>query len=228
MAGSHKGISAGKNNPILIDISDALIMEDQPINVGQNIAIQALTSAIATGVTEMTKEGNMQLDEWEDGNINGKEFTVRVVKKGAATAAKSGGKTLAALTLREGVNAIGKKFGKDIAKRLGNHTFTAIAFGIVEQGSDTILWMNGQLNVNEYKVNTAGNVGSVSGAAVGAVLGAAIPVPVLGSLLGSMLGGHWGNVMGRSIGQSFFIPEQHNAGETEKEDSTNKDNTSKE
>lgn len=189
-------------NIMNIEIADEVASQFSKAGIANDIAMAALGSALANGIAEMTKEGNVQLDELEDGNIDSKEFMVKVVQRGAESAAKSGAKTMAALSLKEAAKVVGKKLGKDIVKRIGPHTFTAIAYGIVEQGTDTYLYVSGKIQVKEYKVNTAQNVGSVGGAAVGAVLGSAIPVA--GSLLGGMLGGYWGAILGKSLGEDFF------------------------
>ncbi len=203
---STASVSPTQKRIINIEISEDLAKGISSASAANDIAIQALTNALATGIAEMTKEGNVQLDELEDGNINSKEFVVKVFHRGASSALKSGAKTTAALTIRKTAEVVGRRLGLDIAKRIGRHTFTAIAFGIVDQGTDTYLYFSGQLKERDYKVNTTQNVGSVSGAALGAVVGSAVPGAgtAFGSMLGGMLGSYWGAVLGKSVGEDFF------------------------
>ncbi|MEM6767761.1 MAG: glycine zipper domain-containing protein [Bacteroidota bacterium] len=188
----------------------------------KGVAIQAVTNAIISGISDMAKEGNLKLDEWEDGKINGSEYVAKVVGKGVKTATYSGSKTAAALSIKEVAKFVTNKLGKETLKRFArSNTMTAVAFGMVDQGVDTFKYMRGDIGAKQYKVSTLQNVGSaggaVGGAATGAALGSAVPGlgTVLGAAIGTMLGSYGGSIMGKSLGEDFFQEE----GEGDKQDS---------
>lgn len=179
-------------------------------NLVKDISAQAMTNAITSGIIEMLKEGNLKLDELEDGKINEKEFASTIFQKGAKSAATTGAKTVAALSIREGAKGIAKRFGQDLCKRFGAGTLTAVAFGVVEQGIHTVRWMNGEIDDKRYKIQTAENLGSASGALGGAAIGSMIPGlgTMVGAIVGGMIGSYGGSAVGKSIGEDLFDEEE--------------------
>lgn len=188
------------------------------IPLALDISLQACTSAFISGMDSMMKEGAKSFDDFRSGKIDEKQYTYRVVSKGTQGAFKSGAKTVTALSLKEGVKVVSKRFGGEMLKRFArSNAMTAIAYGIVDQGADTIGFYGGTLSEKDYKINTVENVGrtggAISGAAAGAMLGSVVPGlgtgagALIGGMMG-MLGSMGGAVMGKSLGESWFEEEE--------------------
>lgn len=178
------------------------------------IASQALTMAIINGLNSMTREGYERYAAYDAGKIEFTEFVSEVIKKGGSSAAVSGVKTVGALYVKEGIDQLAKRFGKNALRRFANsYAATAVAFGVVDQGYDTFRWVGGQLSDRDYKVSTAQNVGAtggaIGGAAAGATIGSFIPFlgTGIGAILGGMMGGYAGAEQAKSWGETYFEPE---------------------
>ncbi|MEL6191641.1 MAG: glycine zipper domain-containing protein [Bacteroidota bacterium] len=211
----------GSTNPaqtpskvLQIEIMEGAFDVMNKTDLAKGIAVQAFTNAIISGISDMAKEGNLKLDEWEDGKINGSEYVVKVVGKGLKSASFSGSKTVAALSIKEVAKFVTNRLGKETLKRFArSNTMTAVAFGMVDQGVDTFKYVKGDIGSKQYKVSTLQNLGSaggaVGGAATGAALGSAVPGlgTVLGAAIGTMLGSYGGSIMGKSLGEDFFEEE---------------------
>lgn len=178
------------------------------------IANQALTIAILNAVNTIGREGYERYEAYNEGEITMGEFAGTVAQKGAKSAAISGTKTIAALYLREGLEELAKRIGKNSFRRFANsYSGTAVAFGIVDQGYDTYRWVGGQISDREYKVSSVQNAGATGGAIGGSIAGAAIGsvVPFLGTgigaIIGGLFGGYGGAGAGRDWGEKLFEPE---------------------
>lgn len=186
-----------------------------PLPPAMDIAISAGSNALLGGINGMIKEVTISYPEYKSGKIDQKQFTYRVMTKGGQTAAKSGGKTVVALSLKEGVKAMAQKIGSEGFKRFAKSgSMTMIAFGIVDQSADTYKFYKGEITETQYKINTSENIGgtggAIGGAAVGAMLGSVIPG--LGTSVGFILGGVMGMLgqssgasFGKSLGESIFL-----------------------
>lgn len=178
------------------------------------IGAQAVSSAILGGINGMLKEGMANFQDLQDGRLDQKQFTYRLVRKGSQMAMQQGSKAVAALTMRQGLIYAARKIG---ARRLlgiaRNHAMVSVCYGIVDQGVDTYKFYQGELDSPQYKVQTSQNVGStggaIGGAAIGAVMGSAIPGfgTLAGAFLG-MVGAAGGASLGKSMGEKWFLEEQ--------------------
>ncbi len=201
-------------------IARSVVILEDAIDKGLIIEIgeTAAVSAVMAGINGMVKEGQSNMEKLQNGEINGKELTVKVIRTGAKDAATGGAKAALALSVKEGIRAISKRMGWRGLWKLSikhSHAFTAIAFGMVDQGWSTARWVNGNLSDKDFGVDTFQNVGATSGAiggaATGAALGSVIPGvgTTIGAVLGAYLGSHGGSQGGRAIGiQIFEVKEQ--------------------
>ncbi|MCI4668757.1 MAG: hypothetical protein MRZ79_11525 [Bacteroidia bacterium] len=183
------------------------------------IPISAASAALITGVQAMMQEAGKSFQDWQNGKIDETQFTYRIIHKGSKGAVKGGVRTAGALGLSQGIKfAVAKKWGEEIAKRLTRHNLLgSICFGLVDQTTDTVNWMNGKLDVRDYKVKSVENVGStggaIGGAAVGSVLGSVVPGlgTGAGALIGgmlSMMGAMSGASIAKSLGEEWFPKEE--------------------
>lgn len=165
----------------------------------QDIGTQAGYAAALTAVVSAACELKDAYGSYKKGKISGKQYTSRVIQSGSKNAAKAAVKTASALAIKEGVKQAAKATGKTAMKRVaGSNAVTAVAFGIVEQMGDTILYASGKIDKRTYHKNTLENAGSTGGAVAGAATGAAIGsvVPVVGTAVGAMVGGMIGSIGG--------------------------------
>ncbi len=183
------------------------------IEIGETAAV----SAVMSGINGMVKEGQDNMVKLQNGEIGGRELTVKVIRTGAKDAATGGAKAALALSVKEGIRAISKRMGWRGLWRLSikhSHAFTAVAFGMVDQGWCTVRWMNGDLQDKDFGIDTFQNIGATSGAiggaATGAALGSVIPGvgTTVGAILGAYLGSHSGSQGGRAIGVQIFDPKE--------------------
>lgn len=180
-----------------------------------DIALRAAAEAFSSLMNGMMKEGIESFHEYKQGKIDQKQYTYRVVKKGTQAAVKGGTRTAAALSLSEGARRlIAKKFGQEVVKRFGKYNvLTSVAFGLVDQGTNTYKLFNGQLPERDYKIKSVENVGgtggAISGAAAGAVIGSAFPGmgTAFGAMLGyafAVMGAMSGASLGKTLGEQIF------------------------
>ncbi|MEO0469799.1 MAG: hypothetical protein AAF206_09280 [Bacteroidota bacterium] len=176
-----------------------------------DIAFQAAVMAAIEGVNGMVKEGLNSYDDYKEGKIGQVEYTNRVLDKGGKAAFRTGSRTAAALTLREGAKAVSNRLGSEFLKRFARSgAMSAICFGAVDQGIDTYKWQKGELTEQQYKISTVKNFGgtggAIGGAAIGATLGSVVPAigTALGAMIGGMLGAAGGAEGGQSLGESIF------------------------
>lgn len=196
---------------------DAAIDKGLVVEIGQTAVVQAIVS----GVDGMVREGSAHMDAFKKGEIEGTEIAVKVIRTGAQKAAAGGAKTAMALGLKEGVREISKRMGWRGLWRASirhSHVFTAVAFGVIDQGWSTVKWANGQIDGKAYQLDTAQNLGAtggaIGGAAAGAMLGSVIPGvgTTLGTVLGAYLGSHGGSIGGRSFLEKWM--EEENQGKS--------------
>ncbi|MEL6674000.1 MAG: hypothetical protein AAFR61_17485 [Bacteroidota bacterium] len=208
--------------PKAIQIPIAWEGEDNPPELPElpapmEIGLAAATNAIMGGLNGMIREGARSLEEYQNGNIDQKQYTYRIVTKGSQAAVTTGAKTVLAMGLKEGAKAVAKRMGSDSLKRfVRGGAMTSICFGIVDQGTATYQWSQGALTDAGYKVKTSENVGgtggAIGGAAIGAMIGSVVPGLgtgagfLVGSMMG-MLGAAGGAAMGKSLGETWF-PEE--------------------
>ena len=183
------------------------------LDIGETAAV----SAIVSGINGMVKEGQEGFAKMEEGKIDNRELTVRVIRTGAKNAATAGAKAAMAVSIKEGVRAISRKLGWRAVWRVSikyNNAFTAIAFGMVDQGFSTVKWVNGSLSDREYKIDTLQNIGgaggAIGGAATGAALGSVVPGvgTTMGAVLGAYLGSQGGSSGGKKLGEDWFPEEE--------------------
>lgn len=195
-------------------------MDDLPgvpphLQIPATIAIEACASAVTGGIREMMQAGQDGFTAYREGKIDEAEYTHQVVSKGTTAALKQGARTAAALTLSEGAKqVIARRWGQAVLRRLTRYNVVgAVAFGLIDQGTDTYRLVRGDLPLRDYKIKSVENVGgtggAISGAAAGAILGSV--VPGLGTGMGAMvgymmgvLGAMGGASLGRSIGEHLF------------------------
>lgn len=179
------------------------------------IGAQAVSSAILGGINGMLKEGMTNFQDLQEGKLDQKQFTYRIVRKGSQAAFQGGSKAVAALTMRQGFIYAAKKIGsKSLLGIARRHTMVSICYGIVDQGIDTVKYYRGDLDSTGFKIQTSENVGSTGGAIGGAALGAAVGsvVPGLGTMAGAllgMLGAASGASVGKSVGEKWFGEENN-------------------
>ncbi|MEZ4828080.1 MAG: hypothetical protein R3C61_17620 [Bacteroidia bacterium] len=205
------------SNVINVRILDGDELPEIPIPVSFEIGLNAIASAVLSGINGMAKEGAKSYEEYKAGKIDQTQLTYRVVSKGTETALKGGARTASGLALSEGAkHVLKKRFGEAVLRRFTRHNaLTAFAFFVVDQSADTYKLFQGQIQSEQYKVNTLTNLGttggSIGGAAAGAVLGSVVPGlgTAVGAMLGSVLGAMSGSAGGQSLGEIFFkVPEK--------------------
>ncbi|MDX2249113.1 MAG: hypothetical protein SF052_20165 [Bacteroidia bacterium] len=215
------GSLTSSNRVINVRIMDGDELPEFPVPVSMEIGLNAVASAVIAGINGMAKEGARSFEDYKAGKIDQTQLTFRVVSKGTEQALKGGTRTASGLALSEGAkHVLKKRFGEAVLKRFTRHNaLTAFAFFVVDQSADTFKLFRGEIQSDQYKVNTLSNIGttggSIGGAAAGAVLGSVVPGlgTAVGAMLGSMLGAMSGSAGGQSLGEVLFkIPEK----ETEK------------
>ncbi len=192
-------------------------MPDLPPAV--EIGAQAISSAVIGGLNGMIKEGMASFQALQEGKIDQKQFTYRVIRKGTAGAVQQGSKSAAALTMRQGLIYTAKKIGsRRFLAFSKSHAVFSVCYGVVDQGIHTYQFFQGKLDEVQYKVQTTENIGStggaISGAALGAFLGSTVPGlgTVMGALIG-MAGASGGASLGKSFGEKWFGKDNKPSGE---------------
>jgi len=168
-----------------------------------DIGNEALGAAKFGAATSAAFSSYRAISSYKRGDMSGSEALKSVVVESAKGAGKAAAKRGAALAVKEGIKTGSKALGKNALK--GN-VATAVAFGVVEQGIDTFKYFTGDIDGEEYKKRSAGNVGSTGGAIAGASAGAAIGsvVPVVGTVIGAGIGGFIGSIGGGKLLKSIF------------------------
>lgn len=211
------GSANSQRNVINVRILDGDELPELPIPVSFEIGLNAVASAVIAGINGMAKEGAKSYEDFKAGKIDQTQMTFRVVSKGTEQALKGGARTASGLAISEGAkHVLKKRFGEAVLKRLTRHNaVTAFAFFVVDQSADTYKLFQGQIQSDQYKINTLSNLGttggSIGGAAAGAVLGSVVPGlgTAVGAMLGGMLGAMSGNAGGQSLGEILFkLPEK--------------------
>ncbi|MFO0651483.1 MAG: glycine zipper domain-containing protein [Polyangiales bacterium] len=145
-------------------------------------------------------------DDFSDGTIDGVEYAKRVTLGTASGAVSAGGRTAAALTLKEGAKQVAIRTGTESLRRVaGSNVATAVSFAVVEQGIDTVALIRGTIDGREYGARTTGTLGTTGGAYGGALVGASIgsAVPLVGTAVGAVIGGLVGALGGGAIGRKL-------------------------
>lgn len=114
------------------------------------------------------------------------EQTQHLTKKAGAAVAAAAGK--------EALKKAGVVFSKPALRGAPG---VGVAVGLTEQAYDTYLYQQGDIDWEEYKRRTCGNVGGTGGALAGASLGTAI-FPGVGTVVGGVVGGLFGSLFGRN------------------------------
>ena len=178
------------------------------------IPMHAVSAAVMSGFHGMMREGVECYPDYRNGKLDDKQYTYRIVSRGSQDALKSGVRTVTALTLAEGAKrVITKRFGHVLVGRLIRYNvINAIAFGIIDQGSNTFKLYQGQMTSGQYKVksveNAGGTSGAISGAAAGALLGSVVPgIGTAAGMMLGMLGAMGGAAVGKSLGEQWFDPQ---------------------
>ena len=182
-----------------------------------DIGETAVVSAVVSGINGMVKEGQECMNKLNEGEMDNKEMVVRIVRTGGKNAATAGAKAAMAVSIKEGVRAISRRVGWRQLWRVSikyNNAFTAIAFGMVDQGFSTYKWVNGKLSDREFKIDTLQNMGaasgSIGGAATGAAIGSIVPGvgTTMGAVMGAYLGSQGGSSGGKKLGEDWFPEEE--------------------
>jgi hypothetical protein len=175
------------------------------------IPIHAVSAAVMSGLNGMMREGVERYEDYRSGKLDDKQYTYRIVSKGSQAAVTSGARTVTALTLAEGAKRmITRRFGQVLVGRLIRYNvINAVAFGIIDQGTDTFKLYRGQMSSEQYKVksveNAGGTSGAIGGAAAGALLGSVVPgIGIAAGMMLGMLGAMGGAAVGKSLGQQWF------------------------
>lgn len=183
------------------------------------IPIHAASAAVMSGLNGMMREGVERFEDYRSGKLDDKQYTYRIVSRGSQEAVKSGVRTVTALTLAEGAKRmITRRFGQVLLGRLIRYNvINAVAFGLIDQGSDTFKLYRGELSSEQYKVksveNAGGTSGAIGGAAAGALLGSVVPgIGTAAGMMLGMLGAMGGAAVGKSLGQQWF--EEQKAGDS--------------
>lgn len=176
-------------------------------DVARCAAGAAALGAVAGGVGEAVGA----YGALRDGEIDGVEYAKRVAVGTASGAVGAGGRTAAALALKEGAKQATARGGAEALRRAaGSNAGTAVAFAAVEQAIDTVRLVRGDIDGGEYGARTCGTVGTAGGAYAGAMAGAAVgsAVPVVGTAIGAAIGGLigalGGGALGRGVGRGIF------------------------
>ena len=155
--------------------------------------------AALLGAAFEVKESYSQLKR---GEINKGEFAKRVagssIKNGTVATIKGGSANVVKAGMKKGAEKVGKETLKKIAN---SNAATQVAFGVVDQVWDTMKFVAGEIDKEEYKKNTKKNMASTGGAVVGAEIGAVIGsiVPIIGTGIGAFIGGFIGSTLGGEI-----------------------------
>ena len=211
-------VSLTRHIPIEWEGQDLPEIPDQ-LPIGADILFRACADALSSGLNGMAKAGSEHYDDWRAGKIDEKQFTYRLVRQGSQAALKGGARTGAALVLSEGAKrAIARRWGQAVLRRLTRYNvLTAVAFGLVDQGTHTYKLYTGEMDQTAYKVKSAENAGGTGGAIAGATAGAMLGsvVPGLGTGAGALMGYMMGVLgaigganLGRSLGEEWFGPVQ--------------------
>jgi hypothetical protein len=183
------------------------------------IALNACTAAVSSGLQGMMKAGEEHYADWQAGSLGTGEYVRRVAERGATEGVRGGARSAIALSMSEiARRQIVRRWGRIAAGRLGRyHVVSSVAYGVVDQGIHTWQLMRGQIDERQYKVSTAENLGAtggaISGAAAGAVIGSAVPGlgTAAGALIGmiaSMMGAMSGASLGKSLAEQWFPPQE--------------------
>lgn len=170
----------------------------------QNIGKQSMNSTIISGLAGTLEESIYGYKDFKNGNIDASTYGKNIAKATAKSAAVGGGKTASALLMKESGKQVAKKIGKEGLKKFaGSNAATGIAFGLVEQGLNTVNLVRGKISGSEYGQQTVQNIGSTGGAIGGAIAGAAIgsAVPIIGTAIGGFIGGIIGSFGGGFVGK---------------------------
>lgn len=197
-------------------VTERVLTEVASRKLIKNIARSSAVAGAAGAVAGATGEAFRSYEHFKSGEMTGSEYFGRVTVTAGQTAAGVGGRTAAAAVVQEGAKQVAKRFGGETFKRLvGSNVGTAVAFGVVEQGIDTVHLVRGKIDGREYGARSAQTVGSTGGALGGAAAGAAVGsvvVPVvgtaIGAVLGGVLGGIGGSIGGRKLGDHLFKPKR--------------------
>lgn len=202
------------NNPGQPEIPPAL-------GVGLNAAI----SALLAGIQGMVNTARDNFDSVYQGDMAKVEYVGQVVKAGTEKATVGGTKAAAAFSLQEGMKLVTNKLGSEFLKKaVRSNAMTMIAFGIVDQTTDTYKYFNNQIDLRQYKIQSAANAGSaggsIAGGAMGAVIGSAVPGlgTIMGGFIGSILGSSGAANAAKTFAEDYFPKE---GGETEQDSSEN-------
>ncbi len=172
----------------------------------KDISNQAVNAAAVSVAIEAGVAAVQNFNDLKEGYISGQEFTLKVAKTAAKSSVKAGGKTASALLIKEGGKMVAKSIGKEgLKKAAGSNAATGVAFGLVEQGLDTIKLASGEIDSSTYAKKTIENVGSTGGAIGGAMYGAALGsvIPIVGTAIGAAVGGLIGGIGGGGIANGF-------------------------
>ncbi len=182
--------------------------------LGSNARDIARFAGGAAAVGAIAGAASEAIDAYGDlreGAIDGVEYARRVGVGSVTGAASAGGRTAAALTIKEGAKQLAIRTGTASLRRVaGSNAGTAVAFATVEQVIDTVSLVRGTIDGSEYGARTTGTLGTTGGAYGGALAGAALGslVPVLGNAVGAVVGGLvgalGGGFLGRKLGRSIF------------------------
>lgn len=177
----------------------------------RDIARFAGGAAVVGGVISAGVAAVEGIDDLRRGRIDAATCAKRVAVSGATGAAAAGGRTAAALTLKEGAKQLASRTGAETLRRAAGSTAgTAVVFALVEQGIDTVALARGQIDGREYGARACGTLatsgGAYGGALAGAALGSAVPVvgTALGAVVGSIVGALSVGALGRRIGRALF------------------------
>jgi len=177
----------------------------------KNIARTSAVAGAAGAVVGATGEAYKSYERFKGGELTGAEYFGRVSVSAAQNAVGVGGRTAAAAVVQEGAKAVVKRVGGETIKRLvGSNVGTAVAFGVVEQGIDTVHLVRGTIDKHEYGARSAQTVvstgGALGGAMAGAAVGSVVPVfgTAIGAVVGGVLGGIGGSIGGRRLGEHLF------------------------
>jgi len=151
-----------------------------PFTPGEFVLANSIFSALMSGMNGLAHEIKEHFEAFAQGKMSGTEYAAKIAEAGSQKAAFGGAKAVVAFSAQEIVKALVDKWGQEFFKRFArSNVMTMLAFGAVDQGVDTYKYQTGQLELRDYKVNSAQNAGSASGAvtggAAGALLGSVVP-----------------------------------------------------
>lgn len=132
-------------------------------------------------------------------------LTTSVAVGGKAVLKSAAGK-VAVEAIEQAAPSVAKAIGSGGARAAGRAVpVLAVAELGVRQYCSRKAYESGQIDRNEYRRQTGGNVGSVGGGVGGAAAGAAIGTaicPGVGTIVGGILGGIFGGVGGEKAGRA--------------------------